>query len=703
MCNVIDDDVRSDDGDDGRRRRVTTMTMMTTTGGGGGGDDDRDDVDIERGDAGVVQLDDDSGSMIESLDTEETTTPVVRVVADASVAKTTSGCDDGIDEAEKKENVSSDGGGDARLAVALHEVRYEVRHRSDARKKLTLLNDVSCAFPPGSVSALMGPSGAGKTTLLDVISGRKTQGELTGRIVVGKEPASKGALKSCAAYVEQFDCLLPSLTVRETLMYQSELQKKEGETLDALEKRVERLIEDLMLESCKDTIVGNSLSRGVSGGQAKRVNIGISLVTRPRILFLDEPTSGLDSKTSYDLMSVVRKFADDDGVTVIATIHSPSSEAFRQFDRLLMLKNGSVTYAGALFGEEGAESYFYSLGYYFDPSDNFADFLIGAAAENAVDFAREFKSSFHHKRNRDEVRKYVREVVDRRRAGDVVSHLMMDEQPRWQILSSVYTLLKYRTWRNYRDVQFVGARSAGHLIFATVMATMYYAQGKNLDLDSQINVSNMLFMNNVLPAFAAGAYLPSILMERPLLYRELDDGCYPLPAYIAYKVIEEALIALFVSLFATLIVHYSVMLDGSFLIDWFTYFGIQQCGVAVAYVCAAVARDVDAANAILPVYNVLQILFAGLLLHSEDVPTGWAWWPPTLFVRYGWQAQVLNHFKRAEPPVFLADDGVSLEGITAYYDIKGTVNGNLTLLYLLWIAWLAIAATVTAKVRHQIR
>jgi hypothetical protein len=72
-------------------------------------------------------------------------------------------------------------------------------------------------------------------------------------------------------------------------------------------------------------------------------------------------------------------------------------------------------------------------------------------------------------------------------------------------------------------------------------------------------------------------------------------------------------------------------------------------------------------------------------------------------VRYGWQAQVLNHFKRAEPPVFLADDGVSLEGITAYYDIKGTVNGNLTLLYLLWIAWLAIAATVTAKVRHQIR
>ena len=182
---------------------------------------------------------------------------------------------------------------------------------------------------------------------------------------------------------------------------------------------VERLIEDLRLQKCADVVVGNALSRGISGGQAKRVNIGISLVTRPRVLFLDEPTSGLDSKTSFDLMRVIRKFSDTDGVTVIATIHSPSSEAFRQFDRLVMLKAGRVTYAGPLFGEEGAEAYFYSLGHHCDPSENFADFLIATVADDAVDFANEFRASFHHKRNRDEVRKYVKEVVrrDRKRFG----------------------------------------------------------------------------------------------------------------------------------------------------------------------------------------------------------------------------------------------------------------------------------------------
>jgi hypothetical protein len=368
-----------------------------------------------------------------------------------------------------------------------------------------------------------------------------------------------------------------------------------------------------------------------------------------------------------------------------------------------MLKSGKVTYAGTLFGDEGAETYFYELGYYFDPNDNFADFLISTAADDATDFAHEFKSSFHAKRNRDEVRKYIKDVIQRREAGDTKSYLLAEAPKPAGFYAAVWTLLKYRTTRNYRDAQFVGARVAGHLIFATVMATMYYGQGRDMTLESQINVSNMLFMNNVLPAFAAGAYLPSILMERPLLYRELDDGCYPLPAYITYKVIEEAIVAFVVSLIATTIVFFAIGLRGAFAVDWLVYFGIQQCGTAVAYVCAGVARDVDAANAILPVYNVLQILFAGLLLQSDDVPRAWSWWPPTLFVRYGWRAQVLNHFQRDEPRVFLDDDGVSVQGITAYYDIRGSVGGNLACIYILWCAWLTIAAVVTATVRHQSR
>ena len=121
------------------------------------------------------------------------------------------------------------------LPVVVQDVSYEVRDRSRKDARATLLREVSAAFPPGRVSALMGPSGAGKTTLLDVVSGRKTQGFLTGRVVVGTEPASKEALKTCAAYVEQFDCLLPSLTVRETLAYQADLKRNRDDPRSAAE------------------------------------------------------------------------------------------------------------------------------------------------------------------------------------------------------------------------------------------------------------------------------------------------------------------------------------------------------------------------------------------------------------------------------------------------------------------------------------
>ena len=148
------------------------------------------------------------------------------------------------------------------LPVVVQDVSYEVRDRSRKDARATLLREVSAAFPPGRVSALMGPSGAGKTTLLDVVSGRKTQGSLTGRVVVGTEPASKEALKTCAAYVEQFDCLLASLTVRETLAYQADLKRNRDDPRSAAERDciVERLIEDLRLQKCADVVVGNALS-----------------------------------------------------------------------------------------------------------------------------------------------------------------------------------------------------------------------------------------------------------------------------------------------------------------------------------------------------------------------------------------------------------------------------------------------------------
>ena len=265
----------------------------------------------------------------------------------------------------------------------------------------------------------------------------------------------------------------------------------------------------------------------------------------------------------------------------------------------------------------------------------------------------------------------------------------------------------------------MGARVVGHVVFSIVMASMYWKQGDEsaYSTNAAQNVANLLFMNNVLPAFASAAYMPSILMERGLFYRELDDGCYTVWSYGLYKTIEEVLVAIPVAMLSQLIIHYGCGLQGNFFYDWMVYFAVGQCGAALAYVVASASKNIDVANAALPVYNVLQILFSGLLMREQQIPKGWEWWPPTLFVRYGWKAQMLNHFNgvfkksssssssssSSATGVFYDEFGVKSLSATEFYDAEGTVSLNLLIVAFICAWWMVFAGAVMSTVRHQNR
>ena len=201
----------------------------------------------------------------------------------------------------KKDKYGGEGELDAskRLRVLAHRVGYSVRpsrrrvaRHPDDGGRLRLLRDVTAVFEPGEVTALMGPSGAGKTTLLDVISGRKTAGEITGRVLLGPEcvPATKDVLKSVSAYVEQNDALLANLTVRETLLYQAELKCDPAEPAAVRETYVDKLLELLKLTPCRDVAVGDAPPAAspagnpnarTSGSRSSRV-LACSSSTNPR-------------------------------------------------------------------------------------------------------------------------------------------------------------------------------------------------------------------------------------------------------------------------------------------------------------------------------------------------------------------------------------------------------------------------------------
>jgi ABC-type multidrug transport system ATPase subunit len=175
------------------------------------------------------------------------------------------------------------------LVIDFADLSYIVQEKKADK---TILAGVSGMFMPGTLTALMGPSGSGKTTLLDVIAGRKSGGKITGRVCYNGKAATSAVLKQKVGYVEQFDTLIPELTVCQMLMYAAELKLSETTSLAEKKGKVEHVLNQLSLLECRDTVIGDALRKGISGGQAKRVNIGLALLTSPSVIFLDEPTTG---------------------------------------------------------------------------------------------------------------------------------------------------------------------------------------------------------------------------------------------------------------------------------------------------------------------------------------------------------------------------------------------------------------------------
>lgn len=181
-----------------------------------------------------------------------------------------------------------------------------------------ILKGLSGQIRPGEVLAIMGPSGCGKSTLLDTLSGRIHSVSVEGSIMVNGHATSLAF--GTAAYVPQDDVLIGTLTVKETLLYSARLRLPSGTRRADIEATVDQIIKDLGLDVCANVPIGNWHMRGISGGQKRRVSIGVELVTSPRIIFLDEPTSGLDSASSFYVMLAVRRLAHE-GRTICSTIH----------------------------------------------------------------------------------------------------------------------------------------------------------------------------------------------------------------------------------------------------------------------------------------------------------------------------------------------------------------------------------------------
>ncbi|TGZ83724.1 hypothetical protein EX30DRAFT_89937 [Ascodesmis nigricans] len=243
---------------------------------------------------------------------------------------------------------------------------------------LKILNSVSADMPAGQLVCILGSSGSGKTSLLNAMAHRMRGQNLTiSGTTTFNESASLFDVRN--AYVMQQDVLLPRLTVRETLRYAAELRLPANTTKVEREQIVEEVILQLGLKECANTPIGDNQHKGCSGGEKRRVSIGVQLLVNPSVVFLDEPTTGLDATSAHQLARTLKNLAMK-GRTVITTLHQPRSEIWGLFDRIIILAKGHAVYSGKTSKVMG---YFERLGYPFPGHVNPADYLIDLAA---IDF-----------------------------------------------------------------------------------------------------------------------------------------------------------------------------------------------------------------------------------------------------------------------------------------------------------------------------
>ena len=278
--------------------------------------------------------------------------------------KTDSGLQQFVQSLSKCTTASSIG-----LSFEFENLSYQPRRNSKP-----ILSQVTGEITSGSFWGVMGASGAGKSTFVNVLMGKHSH---TGGVTKINGCAGVSfKYKKVIGYVPQDDVVLPELTVRENILHSARIRLPSNWSDKDIQRHVELVLRCLQLSHVQNSRVGSTAAPIVSGGERKRVSIGMELAAAPMALFLDEPTSGLDATSASSIMSIL-KAVSSLGITVVTIIHQPRQEIFEALDSVLLLGAGRVIYMGK---EAEAQHYFEDCGFSFPESHNPADTIMDIIA-----------------------------------------------------------------------------------------------------------------------------------------------------------------------------------------------------------------------------------------------------------------------------------------------------------------------------------
>ncbi|NWY03996.1 ABCG8 protein, partial [Nothoprocta ornata] len=420
---------------------------------------------------------------------------------------------------------------------------------------MSIIQNLNLKVQSGQMLAIIGSTAGGKTSLLDVITCRDHGGKISsGQILINDKPSTPQLVKKCIAYVHQDDRLLPHLTVQETLLFVAKLRLPKHFSDSQRKKRVADVVAELRLRQCAHTRVGNEYVRGVSGGERRRVSIGVQLLWNPGILILDEPTSGLDSFTAHNLVITLSRLARGNRL-VLLSVHQPRSDIFQLFDLVLLLTSGVTVYSGTA---RDMVQYFTELGYpcpkYSNPADYYVDLtsIDKQNAEKEMESQRRantLASLFLEKvKGFDNFLWKVTEGDDSvTTSSKQSSHGNAEESINMPSHSSDHlpgalkqftVLLSRQVSNDFRDLSTLLIHGFEALLMSLLIGFLYYGHDKNRL--SIRDTTALLYMIGALTPFTVILdVIAKCHSERAMLYHDLEDGMYSVSPYFFAKILGE--------------------------------------------------------------------------------------------------------------------------------------------------------------------
>lgn len=522
---------------------------------------------------------------------------------------------------------------DASLRLSI-QASKDAPHPSARR----ILANVAGIHEPGRLLSIMGPSGAGKTTLLNIIGGNLRPS--CGQVRLNGEAATPEQISEISGFVHQDDCLLATMTVRETVLFAARMRLPASMSSSKCVSRTNNAIRLLGLARCQHTIIGSAVdgTRGVSGGEKKRCAIAAELITNPSIIFLDEPSSGLDAYAAYSLGCVLQKLCQL-GKTVALTIHQPSSDLYNLFDDLLLLAGGAVVYWGPA---HASVAYFGRLGYHCPQFCNPCDYYF-LHVLNAPDKIASLHGAWHASKMHED----LESSFGARMKQNGIEELVASKQKSCVSPAKKIALLTSRGFQNFfRNKMLLPARLIQALITAAVAIAMFW--------DVSENQTGIMARSGALFYFASGVLFTSVLSvlsafssERPVFLREHSNGTYAVGAYFCSKVLVEYPFQIAIPMLISLSSYFAIGLQPT--CEKFAVFScalilMNLCGSNIGLALSSLFSDISIALSLAPLFVVPLMLFSGFFISYEDTPPYIAWIQAISPVRYSFAILMQNEF-----------------------------------------------------------